>query len=97
MACSRTEKLSLPTTQNHALSIYVPVHTPTFSSVALSPKHFCIDICMNVIYVLCCYVYFMAIVQSYVVGICMSVVCLVLLRTLCGFVENVIVVRTRKK
>ena len=39
---------------------------------------------------------FMAMVQCYVVDICMSV-CLVLLRTLCGFVENVIVIRTRKK
>ena len=29
--------------------------------------------------------------------ICMSVLCLVLLRTLYDFVENVIVVRTRKK
>ena len=36
---------------------------------------------------------FMAMVQYYVVDICMSV-CLVLLRTLYGFVENVIVVRT---
>ena len=31
--------------------------TPTISSVALSPKYLCIDICMNVICVLCCYVY----------------------------------------
>ena len=37
-----------------------------------------------------------AIVQCYVVDICMSV-CLVLLRALYGFVENVIVIRTRKK
>ena len=42
-------------------------------SVALSPKYLCIDICMNVICVLCCYVYFMAMVQCYVVDICMSV------------------------
>ena len=44
--------------------------TPTISSVALSPKYLCIDICMNAICVLCCYV---AIVQCYVVDICMSV------------------------
>ena len=37
----------------------------------------------------------MAIAQCYVVDICMSV-CLVLLHTLYGFVENVIVVRTRE-
>ena len=47
--------------------------TPIISSVALSPKYLCIDICMNVISVLCCYVYFMAMVQCYVVDICMSV------------------------
>ena len=42
----------------------------TISSVALSPKYLCIDICMNIICVLCCHV---AIVQCHVVDIYMSV------------------------
>ena len=35
-----------------------------------SPKYLCIDICKNVICVLCCYIYLW---QCYVVDICMSV------------------------
>ena len=48
-------------------------YSNNFLSFALSPKYLCIDICMKVIRILCCYVYFMVIVQCYVVDICMSV------------------------